>query len=220
MCRSYLDRRTMWEALDSTIWRSLDYKLRATTISKKQGDKIAKHLYRPLMPRLGATRTLPLTFRYAPRKFQGLGRKHPYLEQGIHQVETVLTHAKIGTTVGLLIRCKLQAAQIEVGIGTPIPEADFIKWGSHLTESWIKSVWEFCRRHQIKLEGRANMVPNDQRENNSTIMETLAECSEVEPADLRRINRVRRSMKVMFLSDIASGDGTRIQKEALKGETD
>ena len=81
VCASGLRRYLVWQGLNTTIWRSIDYKLRVTTFSYKQGEEIAAALYRPLIPRLGAARTFPLLFRYAPRCYLGLGLLHPYTEQ-------------------------------------------------------------------------------------------------------------------------------------------
>ena len=125
----------MWHCLKTTIWQSIDYKLKATTISKKQGDRIATTLYRSILPRLGAARTLPNVYQFAPLEYQGLDLRHSYTEQAIHQLHRVLVHGTADITTGHLFRTSLEHMQLEVGIGTPVLKSDFATWGHLATQS-------------------------------------------------------------------------------------
>ena len=143
MHKSYASRHIMWHGLKTTIWRSIDYKLKSSTMSKKQGDCIATTLYRSILPRLGAARTLPNVYRYAPLEYQGLDLRHPHTEQAIHQLHRIMVHGTASTTTGHLFRTSLEHMQLEVGIGTLVLESDFKTWGNLATHSLVKTAWEF-----------------------------------------------------------------------------
>ena len=80
---SNLSRHLAWQGLRTTVGRLLAYHYPVSTMSWRQGDTIASQLYSGILPKLGAARCFPRAYRYAPRKFLGLGLEHPYVVQGV-----------------------------------------------------------------------------------------------------------------------------------------
>lgn len=60
MDRYPVPRHLVWLGLRQSLWKSIEYVLPATTMSRQDVDLIAKELYRPLLPKLGCNRNFPL----------------------------------------------------------------------------------------------------------------------------------------------------------------
>ena len=60
MCKSPLPRHLVWIGLRQAIWKSIEYVLTATTLSRSEAAQLVKELYRPLLPKLGCNRNYPL----------------------------------------------------------------------------------------------------------------------------------------------------------------
>ena len=83
VARSNLSQHLAWQGLRMTVGRSIAYHYPVSTMSWRQGDKIASQLYLGILPKLGVAKCFPRAYCYAPWKFLGLGLDHPYMEQGI-----------------------------------------------------------------------------------------------------------------------------------------
>ena len=75
--KSPLPRHLNWIGLRQAIWKSIEYVLTATTLSREEAAQLAKELYRPLLPKLGCNRNFPLLLRYNPPFL--LGKDHVVL---------------------------------------------------------------------------------------------------------------------------------------------
>ena len=53
-------------------------------------------------------RIFPIKFRYSHPRICGLGRPHPYVEQGTAHVNILLKHRKEDTKTGKLFRASLE----------------------------------------------------------------------------------------------------------------
>ena len=70
--KSPLPRHLNWIGLRQAIWKSIEYVLTATTLSRLEAAQLAKELYRPLLPKIGCNRNFPLLLRYNPPFLLGL----------------------------------------------------------------------------------------------------------------------------------------------------
>ena len=89
---------------------------------------------------------------------------------------------------GHMIRTTMENMQVEVGIGTPIMEADYKVWGHLATQLWIKTAWRFLHHAKAKLKYREAPVPKRQRENNEFLMEMFQASGYFSNALLKRLN--------------------------------
>ena len=105
--KSPLPRHLNWIGLRQGIWKSIEYVLAATTLSRKEAAQLAKELYRPLLPKLGCNRNFPLLLRYNPPFLLGLGLHDPYLEQELRKLELLITHGGLDTMTGQLLQPSL-----------------------------------------------------------------------------------------------------------------
>ena len=121
----YLHQHLVWQSFGTMIWPSLQYPLPATTLDEDQSEFITKQFYKMMLLAGGMNQHFPTAFQHAPLDFFGLELPHAIDHQGITQIHKLLTHGSIDTMTGSLINLSLEQAQLEVGIGYPIFEADF-----------------------------------------------------------------------------------------------
>ena len=158
-------------------------------------------------------------YRYAPACYLGLGLLHPYMEEGIHKVTTLLTHGAAATPAGHFLRTAIQQAQVEIGIGTNILQADYGKFHWLATQSTIKHLWKFIHTYNISLTCAAAAVPPLQQQNYAYIIDVLQQLG-YGREQLVQLNRCRLAMEAITLADIVSGDGRCITLQARKVQKD
>ena len=77
MAQFPLPRHLAWIELRQAIWKTIEYVLPATMMSRSEATLLAKELYRPLLPKLGCNRNFPLQLRYNPSFLLGLDLRDP-----------------------------------------------------------------------------------------------------------------------------------------------
>ena len=97
------------------MWKSIEYVLIATTFTEKECAQISKELYRPLLPKLGWNRNLPLLLRYNDVSLMSLGLANPYWEQGFSHIELILSHGNRDTITGKLLTVMIEQHQLAIG---------------------------------------------------------------------------------------------------------
>jgi hypothetical protein len=213
----YLPRKLAWAGLHTTIWSSLKYPLPTTNFSQAQGKAIMLKFYKHVLPKLGVCRNFPNAYRHAPYSLQGLALPAPYIEQGIEHIKMTLTHGSIPTMTGHFIVQSLQQLQLEAGIGTPVLEASFSRFGYYTTVNcWIRCQWEFLSKQGIQMKGGLSHVPGLQRQNDRYLMEIVDGLSGVTASETSSFNRCRVHYQALTLADICTGDGKRIRAQALR----
>ena len=115
----WVPRRYVWLGLQSTIWLLLSYPLVACSFLKAEADCLTLALYKLILLTLGASKSLPNVYHFAPLSLQGLEAPNFYVEQGICKVSKLLTHGDSGNLTSDLIAMSMEQAQLEVSIGTP-----------------------------------------------------------------------------------------------------
>ena len=89
-------------------------------------------LYKLILPTLGASKSLPNVYHFAPLSLQGLEAPNFYVEQGIRKVSKLLTHGDSGNLTSDLIAVSMEQAQLEVSIGTPLLQAPFDQYACYV----------------------------------------------------------------------------------------
>ena len=120
MAQSPLPRHLAWIGLRQAIWKSIEYVLPATTMTRSEATYLAKELYRPLLPKLGCNRNFPLKLRYNPAHLLGLGLFDPYLEQRISKLKVFFTHGASPSITGKLLQHNIEQNQLELCLFQPM----------------------------------------------------------------------------------------------------
>ena len=147
----YLQRHEVWVALHSTILRSLDYPLPATSLTFQQCSWIMAPVLQAALPAMGVSRSFPRAMVHAPLSLSGLGIPHLFHSQGINHLQSVLDHTTRQTITGQLLQASLEALIIEGGIGPSILHQPYSTFSHWVTPSWWKQLWYFMDLYDITL---------------------------------------------------------------------
>lgn len=219
LARHCFPRHLAWVALRTKIWATLRYPLSCTTITKKEGHALVSRLYQQVLPKLGATRSLPNAYKYGPACCQGLGLPHPYYFQGGQQVSTFAHLLRSDHPEGLAMRISWEYLQLQLGVDTPFLSLPFSQWGPLASPCWLTSLWEFVSEFDIAFDGLPPLFPPLPRFNDRYIMEVLVTEASLPISTLRACNRVRIGLHLLSLTDITTGDGSRIRSEYFFGRS-
>jgi len=87
-----LPQTEAWLALTTRIMKTIEYPLPACTLTEKQCNFIMAPIVQTALNALGICRNLARDIVYGPKKFQGLGLKHPYTTMGIAHIRFIMEH--------------------------------------------------------------------------------------------------------------------------------
>jgi hypothetical protein len=76
----------------------------AISLTQAQWDEVMKPLLQAVLPCIGIARSIPQTVIYAPLSRNGLGLLHPFDNQHLQQLQTVLRHGDQPSPTRQLIR--------------------------------------------------------------------------------------------------------------------
>jgi hypothetical protein len=184
-------------------------------ISAEESESITKVLYSQLLPSGGANRHFPLVYRHAPFTFFGLTLPQVTDTQFIEQVKRVLVHGALPTHTGIYFNISLEQAQLEVGIGSPLLEANYDDYGFLLTFCWVKVLWQFLWMHQVKLCNLDQVLPKLQQQGDFFIMEHMVASQGFSKDDMIHFNHCHLAFRAMMAADILTGDGIKVTKNAI-----
>ena len=215
MTFSSLSPMLILQAYETVLKPKLIYRLSTTSLSFKQCEELVT-LIRPLI--LNAHhihRTFPKVILEAPSTYAGLNFIHFYDLQGYEKLKFLKFHLQNIDQTGDTMLLSLQYTQLIIGVETlffnlPYDEYEF------LTEvTWLKNLWEFIANKDLTLELNCDYAVPFQRDNDHFIMDILHK--HFSPLELSQINKIRISLQLLFLSDVASDNGRHILPDIKYG---
>ena len=136
---SHLTPKEAYVGAQTTIFKTIQYALPATSFSESQSRKIESALYQNLLGKLNMSTKLPLEYRYGPHKFQGAALLKVYVFQLIAKLSIFLHYANLKTQLGNIYLASMEAMMIEIGSTTHFFSLPFPDY-SHLTPvSWCNT---------------------------------------------------------------------------------
>jgi hypothetical protein len=125
-------------AYESFYIPAMRYSLPITSINQMDLDTVQAKAMMSLLATMGYNRHMPREVVYCSMKYQGLGMKHLYDIQGVESTRLLLQELNSDSVTSEMIKCLLEAIQMEAGIGKQILEDNrtliYIEWG------WIPSI--------------------------------------------------------------------------------
>jgi hypothetical protein len=101
---------------------------------------------------------------------------------------------------------------VKAGLSFQPLQESYARYGSLVTHSWLKMLWEKLLTFDVKLVV-ADITQKFPRENNQFIMQALINKG-YSGDTLRRLIRIRVSQQLLFMSDILTASGCKIDMEA------
>ena len=212
----HLPRHLIWQAMHTTILKTMSYPLPATTLTESQCDHIMAPILQACLPRSGIVRTFPRSLAYASHQHLGLDIPNLYWLQGYYHIDRLLRFANSSHLTGRLLRQSCEFLRLELGCNGSLFAIPFTLFGHLPTESWLTHTWKFLCESNIQLDISVPELPL-LRELDGLLIPTFVSkgFSEVE---LHQLNRCRIYLKAVSLSDIVSGCGRYLLQSSLEGK--
>ena len=218
---SYLDRHDVHLSAFSSIFKTVEYVLPATSLNTRQCHKLDTTMHKTYISRIGINKNLPLPYRYASKRFQGLSSFHVESNQIIQKIKIFVTHANQNTQLGMTITSMLESIQLFLCTDTNFFELDYSKYG-HLfkkEKGWIIHMWQVCSKYKIQLRGR-HACPKVSRINDFSLMEKAVSSGRLTNIEIKHVQKCLLYFQVLHISDISKGDGSSIKQCYISHEID
>ena len=165
-----IKRAEAWYCLKSTIMKTLEYPLMATTFSKKELDDLMRPLLHAILNLCGVQKHMPRKLVYGPVETRGLGLKDPYWIQLIFHLKAILRHSERDTPSGDLLNENMELLQAHIGSDQPFWELPFEMYGHLAPDGWMKSTWEALSDTRLTLKG-PDITVKTKRQNDMHLMD-------------------------------------------------
>lgn len=114
---------------------------------------------------LGICRNMLHDIVYGPKKYQGMGLKHPYTTMGIAHIRFILENCRSNSDLGKNFRINLECLKLEVSVGGSILSHCFSDYCVLATNGIVKHTWQFLFEHQMTVkENVADLVLRRKRD--------------------------------------------------------
>ena len=210
-----LHKSEAWYCLNSTIMKTIEYPLMATSFTKNEIDDLMKPLFKTALPLSGIQRKLPRALVYGTLRSRGCNIHYPYWTQLIHHLQAILRHQHRDTPSRDLHEDNMESTQIHVGSQHPFWELPFPLYGHLAPRGWMKNTWEALQQTPLTLKGPDITIP-PQRENDQWLMDVLLSIHTDDNTAIL-LNDCRLHLQATLLSDITSADGTTIDINCWEG---
>ncbi len=141
-----------------------------------------------------------------------MGLPHLGIEALIAMTNKLIMHYGCNTATGKLMQTSYSLFYVEAGLSFHLLQESYACYGGLVMHSWMKMLWEKLSALNVKLV-IADGAQTYPRENNQFIMQVLISKG-YSGETLRRLNRVRVSQQVLFMSDILTASGNKIDINA------
>jgi hypothetical protein len=208
-----VNKEEVWTALHRTIPFAMAYSLPATTLTQEECTFVMAPIYKTGLSKAGIASTISSAVRSGPLENGGLGLLDAYIHLGVSKVKTLLlTNIWQRTPTGMLLEMALD--DLEIGLPNTWQSTSLQLGLLYVrTHTWIRHLLQFTVESKIELKLDRDLY-SPRREHDKTIMEAALEYSRNRQI-LKSINAVRMSLKVVWMSDIASADGTFLDSRCL-----
>jgi hypothetical protein len=210
----HLPRHLTWLAWKTTISKTLEYPLPVTTLSQAQCKKLTSIVAKAALPKCGIMRSFPRALLHGPKKYGGLEVPDFFVEQGISHINRLIRYSVTDRhSTGLLIRHSCEAFKLQMGCSGHIFSLP-TSLACLATPSWVFSTWQFAKQFNIQIE---DDLPEFEplREADRLIIPTFAGMGFTSDK-LALLNQCRLYLKVTWLSEICTADGTKIESRVMQ----
>jgi hypothetical protein len=148
------------------------------------------------------------------RGFYGVGCPHPGVECFVAQITKLLVHYGCRSSVGLMMLVSVELFIVELGLSNQPFSKPFGKYQSHITHSWLRSIWEKTSRFNVTIELKPIPI-EPPRENDIWFMQAIEDLGVYNNDEKAIINRFRCHQQVIFISCIMDAGGRSVDQKYL-----
>jgi hypothetical protein len=206
-----------WQALHTTIMKTLEYPMPAINLSKQQWEYVMAPLLWSVLPGSGIVRTFPRNLLYAPCTLTGMGIMHPFYKQQLKHLDLFLQETLQPAIASNLLHAILKQHWVEISLPCSNGKWQFKIFGPCFTHSWLADLLQFCKSKSIFIVVKCSTL-SLLTSNDRFLMQCFADIG-YRGDDLQSLNQCQLFLKCVTLSDICSADGVSITFDAYNGKT-
>ncbi len=210
----HLHRRNVWFSLGVQFWPSVGYSLCSSTATYAELESALQKQYFQILPLRGIIRTATQESRMIDAEFFCPGLPHPGIEALIAMTNKLLMHYGCRTALGDLMKTSLSYLTLELGVSFQPLQTLYSRFLCLATHSWMKMLWEEADKFGVTIETAKGTLAFP-RSGDEFLMLILMERGYSREL-LRRLNRVQIHNQVLFLSDVLTASGNKIDGAALR----
>ena len=204
-----------WYCFNSTIMKTIEYPLAATTFTRKQVDKLMSPLLRTILPITRIQRNMPRKLVYGTLRARGLDIKDPYITQLIYHLQSIMRHQQRDLPSRQLHEENMDNVQLHVGSELPFWEISFDQYGVLAPTGWMKNTWEALAGTPLTIKGEEISIPT-QRQNDQHLIDAFV-FQGYQGQALIDLNDCRLHLQATTLADLCTIDGKEITVDAWEG---
>jgi hypothetical protein len=209
----HLHRRNVWFSLKVQFWPRIGYGLCNSTATLEELDRALHRQYYQILPLGGVVRTTLVRSRTIDAGFFGVSLPHLGIKALMSMSNKLLMHYGCQTATGRFMQSSYSLLLIKLGLlFNPLQES-YSQFERLVTHSWMKMLWEKLSRFNVKAVvtdvNRSLPCKGDQ-----FIMQVLIG-SGYSDKTLHRLNQVQVSQQLLFMLDVLTASGNKINPEVL-----
>ena len=205
-----------WYCLTTTISKTIEYSLVATTFSREDIDAIMQPLFKAALRLCGLQRNMPRKLVYGPLEARGCGLKDPFYMQLILHITSILKHQHRDTPSRDLHQENMELLQFYIGSDQNFWDLPFPQYGILAPDGWMKNTWQSLWSTNLSLKGPSLALPT-QRTRDVHLMDAFIQSAEIQPADIPVLQKCRLHVRATRLSDITTAEGGHLNQACWEG---
>jgi hypothetical protein len=164
------------------IWyMMIQYPLGATCFTIKQCRKLQAQYLPIFLSKMGINRMTPTAVRHGPLHLGGLDIFRLDTEQGIQHTKMVIGHLRKDDEVGKMLHISRDYLQLQAGVSWPVLSQPGHQQRKYVNPCYLTHTWEFLNSIDSHLRIETKTLIQPQRQNDSFIMEDIANLPRVKP---------------------------------------
>ena len=209
----HLHQRNVRFSLKVQFWPRIGYNHCSSTASFNELDRALYRQYYQILPLGGVVCTTTVESRTIDAGFYGVGLPHLGVEALIAMSNKLIMHYGCNTAMGQFMKASYSLFLVEMGLSMQPLQESYKRYEYLLTHSWMKMIWEKVSMFGLKVVV-AELQLKYPREGDHFIMQVLIELGFTKDK-LWILNRVQVFLQVLFLLDLLTASGQKINPEIL-----
>ena len=202
-------------AYETILKPKLVYRLSTTSLSYRQCDDLVKLIRPTILHAHNTHEHFPKSILESSSLYAGYNFVHLYDLQGQEKFKFFTYHIRQMDDTGKSILTSLQYTQLSLGIRDLFLNQPYHKFIQLTEQTWCTNLWEYFSHNELSVDlSHAISVP-PQRKGDLFIMDFLFDKFSIH--DLIKINKIRLSLKLVFLSDIVDIRGRHVLPDIREG---
>jgi len=137
-----INATNVWCCLNSTIMKTLEYPIMATTLTEDESGAIMWPLLQAALPKCRVQKRFPRKVMFGTKRSHGIDIPSISVTQTVQHVQAIIRHGHRSSPSHDLHLHNVEAIQCHLGSKIPFWELPFKLYGNLAPEGWMKFTWQ------------------------------------------------------------------------------